>query len=211
MELTYYDTGSNSYKTVKSEPVELTVTPGSGKPSSVTDYSQQKASDILPIKDGKASLKPQGSYFFGSQTYWFSLLLPLLTFIVLLVVFRRRAIENADLVKQRGRKANKVATKRLRKARQLMERREQNAFYDEVLRALWGYVGDKLNMPVEQLSRENISGRLADRNVNEETISRFIGALDECEFERYAPGDAAGNMSKTFEQAMTAIESIESC
>ena len=210
VELTYYDTGSNSYKTVKSEPVELTVTPGSGKPSSVTDYSQQKASDILPIKDGKASLKPQGSYFFGSQTYWFSLLLPLLTFIVLLVVFRRRAIENADLVKQRGRKANKVATKRLRKARQLMERREQNAFYDEVLRALWGYVGDKLNMPVEQLSRENISGRLADRNVNEETISRFIGALDECEFERYAPGDAAGNMSKTFEQAMTAIESIES-
>ena len=210
VELTYYDTGSNSYKTIKTEPVELTVTPGSGKASSVTDYSQQKTSDILPIKNGAVTLKPRGSQFFGSRSYWYSLLLPLLTFIVLLIVFRRRAIENADLVKQRGRKANKVATKRLRKARQLMERKEQNAFYDEVLRALWGYVGDKLNMPVEQLSRENISGRLAERNVDEETIGKFISALDECEFERYAPGDAAGNMSKTFEQAMTAIESIES-
>jgi tetratricopeptide (TPR) repeat protein len=82
-------------------------------------------------------------------------------------------------------------------------------FYDEVLRALWGYVGDKLNIPVEQLSHDNISQRLAERNVNEDTVAQFMGALDECEFERYAPGDPKGNMNKVFDKAMTAIEKIE--
>ena len=78
-----------------------------------------------------------------------------------------------------------------------------------MLRALWGYVGDKLNIPVEQLSRDNISQQLSGRNVDEGTIAQFIGALDECEFERYAPGDAKGNMNKTFDAAMTAIIKIE--
>ena len=78
-----------------------------------------------------------------------------------------------------------------------------------MLRALWGYVGDKLTMPVEALNRENIEDKLYARDVNEKTINTFIQALDECEFERYAPGDAAGNMNKTFEAAMTAIMDIE--
>ena len=85
---------------------------------------------------------------------------------------------------------------------------KQNEFYDEVLRALWGYVGDKLNMPVEQLSRENISQQLESHNVSTETIGQFIGALDECEFARYAPGDATGNMNKVYDAAMTAITQI---
>ena len=90
-----------------------------------------------------------------------------------------------------------------------MRENKPGEFYDEVLRALWGYVGDKLNIPVAQLSHDNISTRLSERNVNEETISQFIGALDECEFQRYAPGDPKGNMSKVYEKAMTAIEHIE--
>jgi tetratricopeptide (TPR) repeat protein len=102
-----------------------------------------------------------------------------------------------------------VATKRLKKASKLMAENKSGEFYDEVLRALWGYVGDKLNMPVEQLSHDNISQRLAERNVGEETVAQFMGALDECEFERYAPGDPKGNMNKVYEKAMTAIEQIE--
>ena len=82
-------------------------------------------------------------------------------------------------------------------------------FYDEVLRALWGYVGDKLNIPVAQLSHDNISSKLAERGVHQSIIDKFIGALDECEFERYAPGDPKGNMSKVYDKAMLAIEKIE--
>ena len=111
-------------------------------------------------------------------------------------------------MKQRAGKANKVATKRLKKASRLMKEGKQGEFYDEVLRALWGYVGDKLNMPVEQLSRENISLQLSAHKISSETIQQFIGALDECEFARYAPGDATGNMNKVYESAMTAITQI---
>ena len=84
----------------------------------------------------------------------------IILFVVLLVVFRKRAIDNADIVKMKGRRANRVAVKRLRNAEKLMKSGRQNEFYDEVLRALWGYVSDKLNMPVERLSRDNISYNL---------------------------------------------------
>ena len=82
-------------------------------------------------------------------------------------------------------------------------------FYDEVLRALWGYVGDKLNIPVAQLSHDNISQKLAERGVHQSIIDKFLGALNECEFERYAPGDPKGNMNKVYDKAMLAIEKIE--
>lgn len=90
-----------------------------------------------------------------------------------------------------------------------MSHGKQNEFYDEVLRALWGYVSYKLNIPVEKLSRENITENLEMHSVNISTIDKFTQALDECEFERYAPGDAAGNMNKTFNSAMTGIMEIE--
>ena len=209
IELTYYDTAVKAYKTVKSQPLQVTVEAGDGKTGDVVDYSQQKAKDIRPIKTGKASFENISNFFFGTTAYVLCILLPLVAFVVLLIVFRKRAIDNADLGKMRGKKANKVATKRLRKAKELMNGNRQGEFYDEVLRALWGYVGDKLNMPVEQLSRENISDKLSQRGVDETTVEKFISALDECEFERYAPGDAAGNMNKTFTSAMTAIMEIE--
>ena len=209
VELTYYDTGANAYKTVKTQPFQVEVEQGSGKANSVSDYSAEQGKDIRGLKTGKVQTHDVNKFFYGSSSYWVSLLLPLIAFVALLIVFRKRAIDNADLGKMRGKKANKVATKRLRKANQLMQKGQQNEFYDEVLRALWGYVGDKLNMPVEQLSRDNISEKLSSRGVSEEYVDMFIGALDECEYERYAPGDAAGNMNKTFESAMKAIMNIE--
>jgi hypothetical protein len=118
-------------------------------------------------------------------------------------------MELADITAYRGKKANKVATKRLKKAAKLLKAGKTNEFYDEVLRALWGYVGDKLAIPVEQLTRENISEKLATRKVSEETIGKFIEALDECEFARYAPGDPAVAMEHTYDKASEAIENIE--
>ena len=209
VDLVYYDISSNSYRTIKTQPFELQVEKGNGKVSSMKDYSSEKDKDIRSLKQGDARLHDVNDFYYGSRSYWISLLIPFITFVALLIIFRKRAIDNADLVKKRGKKANKVATKRLRKASQLMLKGQQGAFYDEVMRALWGYVGDKLNIPVEQLSRENISENLSRHHVDDETISKFLTALDECEFERYAPGDPAGNMNKTFESAMTAIMNIE--
>ena len=209
VELTYYDTSLNQYKTIKTQSFEIEVAKGDGSRSSVVDYSKDQPKDIKDIKKGEAELHSVDNFFFGSVGYLMSLLIPFAAFVALLVIFRKRAIDNADLVKMKGKKANKIATKRLRQANKLMLAGKSNEFYDEVLRALWGYVGDKLNMPAEKLSRENISEKLQSHNVDNNTISKFLSAIDDCEMMRFAPGDPEGNMNKTFESAMTAIMEIE--
>ena len=213
VEFTYFDTTSKQYKTVKSDAFILNVAKGSGA-GTVNDFTgqtdlQELNKDIRYIKTGRVTQQGLNDFFFGSTAYWVSLIVLILIFVSLFVIFRQRAIDNANMTKMRGKKANKVATKRLKKASRLMKEGKAGEFYDEVLRALWGYVGDKLNIPVAQLSHDNISQRLSERQVDEETINQFMGALDECEFERYAPGDPKGNMNKVYEKAMTAIEKIE--
>ena len=210
VELTYYDVAQNAYRTLRTQAFNLHVTKGDGRSTSVADYANDKDTDIHPIKLGAAKTVDTSNLFFGSVAYWLSLAVSLVAFVVLLIIFRKRAIANADIVGMRGKKANKVATKRLRLANTLMLKGKSTEFYDEVLRALWGYVGDKLNMPVEKLSSENIAETLKEHGVDATTVGKFTDALAECEYERYAPGDPAGNMNKTFETAMTAIMDIES-
>ncbi len=204
----YYDVNANAYKTLHTQQFVVHVAPGDGKGSSES-FDNPEDNDIHALKTGPSDSTSVGDFFLGSAAYWISLLLPLIAFVVLLIIFRQRAIENADVVKMRGKRANKIARKRLKKACRLMFEHNSAEFYDEVLRALWGYVSYKLNMPVESLSKENIKEKLASRGVNEDIIGKFISALEECEFERYAPGDEAGNMEKTFQSAMTAIIEIE--
>lgn len=208
VEFTYYDTASRQYKTIKTEPFKLTVTKGD-KTVVTADHDAQAAEDIRPIKEGPMKCEADLAGFFDSMAYRLIIASAVLIFVVLLILFRHRAVRNADVVGRKSKKANKVATKRLRSADRLMRQGRQTQFYDEVLHALWGYVGDRLNIPVEQLSRDNITDRLTARGVDEATVATFVGALDECEFERYAPGDAKGNMGKTYTSAMTAITDIE--
>ena len=208
VELTYYDTSKNAYKTIKTQPFKVEVEKGDGTSAESEDFASQDK-DIHTIKLGKVVQHKADDMFFGSFGYWISLLMPLIAFVVLLIVFRRRAIENADIVKKRSNRAGKIATKRLRLANKLMLQGKQGEFYDEVMRALWGYMSYKLNMPAEKLNRDNIRETLGRHFVDDATIEKFTTALDECEFERYAPGDAAGNMNRTFESAMTAIMDIE--
>ncbi len=212
VEFTYFDTQSNSYKTLRSQPFTLDVAKGDGS-SGVSSFSsedvKQLNKDIRYIKTEDTPLRAVDESFFGSVLYWICLAVLLIVFISLFIIFRHRAMENANIGKMRGKRANKVAVRRLRVADKLLKAGKQSEFYDEVLRALWGYVGDKLDMPVTQLSRENISQQLIERGVDTETVSLFIGALDECEFARYAPGDASGNMNKVYDAAIQAIMKIE--
>ena len=210
IEFIYYDTQLNSYRTIRTQPFTVEVGKGSDSSSSES-FEDMKDKDIHPIKTGDTNQHPIDEFFFGSVGYWVALLVPLAAFIVLLFVFRNRAIENADVVKMRGKRANRIAFKHLRHARDLMFAGRKGEFYDEVMHALWGYVGNKLNIPAEKLSRDNIADALAQRGVEKDTVDKFITALDECEYERFAPGDSSGNMSRTFESAMTAIEDIEYC
>ena len=214
VEFTYFDTKTRQYKTLTTEPFHLMVEKGDGNDNEIENFANQEElqlldSDIHHIKVGDVILQQKDQSFFASMDYWISIGVLLIIFIALFVIFRKRAIENADVVRMRGKKANKIAAKRLKKAAKLMKNNLPDQFFDEVLRALWGYVGDKLNISVEKLSRDNISERLNERQVNQQTIDQFVEAIDECEFERYAPGDSKVNMTKVYNSAMTAIEHIE--
>ena len=206
--LTYYDTSTNSYKTIKTQPLQVKIEKGDGNKTTVDDFSDQPK-DIKPIKTSDEDVFGVYTSFVGSGSYWLWLVLPFVVFVAVLVVFRKRALDSANIVASKQKRATKVATKRLKTAYRLMKAGRSGEFYDEVLRALWGYVGDRMNMPVESLSRENVVEAFEARNVQKETTEKFVHALDECEFERYSPGDPAGNMNKTYESAMIAIMDIE--
>ena len=209
VEFVYYDVDANAYKTIKTQSFNLEVEKGDGNASTAIDYGDLKNKDIHPIKEGDFEVQDIADIFYGSPKYWGTLSLLFVVFVGVLVIFRKRAIESADVTRLKIKKANRIATKRLQHANKLMLNNEHDKFYDEVLRTLWGYVGDKLNIPVEQLSKDNIAEKLAQRNVNEDTVNMFVKAVDECEYNRYAPGDTKGNMNQTFEAAMTAIIKIE--
>lgn len=206
---TYYDTSTRNYKTIKTAPIAINVAQGDGKTSSVSSYSGEKITDIKPIKQDEGVVVDVTNLFFGSMAFWMLLLVPTVVFVILVILFRRKAIANADIVGQRGKHANKVAAKRLKTAYRLLMSGKQNEFYDEVLRALWGYASDKLNISVEKLSRDNVSEKFIQYGVESDTIDKFLSALDECEYERYAPGSIEGNMTKTYDSAMIAIMEIE--
>lgn len=208
MEFVYFDVQTNAYKTLRTKSFSINVAKGTGKNATAV-YDDPKDNDIHDIKDGEACRSVSGVRFVGSGTYWVCLLLPLAAFIVLLILFHKRAVERADIINLRRKRADGIARARLKKASQLMHAGRGDAFYDEVLRALWDYAGSKLVMPVEQLSRDNIAETFAQHDVRQETIEKFLLALDACEYERYAPGDASGNMGKTYTAAAVAISEIE--
>lgn len=209
IEFVYYDTSINAYKTLKTQAFNIDVASGGGADDASADVTVMKEMDIHPIMEEECPVMNVDNIFYGSVAYWLVLSVLIFTFISLLVIFRKRALENADVTNLKVKKANRIATKRLKYANRLLMSGQHDKFYDEVLRALWGYVGDKLKMPVEQLSRDNISERLSSRHVDNDTVLMFMKAIDECEFNRYAPGDEKGNMNQTFEAAMTAIIEIE--
>jgi len=213
VEFIYYDTQKKQYVTLRSEAFRIDVAKGEGGDSRVMDFTEQEDIQMLANDIRHIHLKPEApgansQIFFASTAYWAILAVMFIAFVSLIVIFRKRAIENADLVGHAYKRAGKVATKRLKKAARLMADNKPGEFYDETLRALWGYVGDKLNIPVEQLSRDNITDTLTARGIGTDTISPFLEALDECEFERYAPGDPKGNMAKVYEQAMKGITAL---
>lgn len=215
-EFIYFDTESRSYKTIKTEAYTLKVNKGKGGAGqSVSNYSgqqqdvQQLNQDIRFIKKGDVDLHQPGDTFFGTWKCWAAYILPFLLFIIAMVLGRKQMRANANVAHLRGKKANKVALKRMKTAKKLLDAHDTGKFYDEVLRALWGYVGDKFNMSQESLNKENIEQSLTSRQVPDEQIQQFMKVLNDCEFARYAPGDVNENMENVYNSAISAISKME--
>ena len=217
IEFKYFDIKSESYKTLKTDAYTLKVNKGDGSSANqqvIADFTNKESvkvlgTDILFIKTGDSALMQKGKYFFGTTAYYLWYIIPFVLFIVFVVIYRKQAVENANVARVKTKKANKVATKRMKLAGKLLSENKVNEFYDEVLKALWGYISDKLNIPVSKLSRDNIEAELAGHGVSEELIKEFIGALSECEFARYAPGNQNEAMDKVYSASVDVISKME--
>ena len=211
----YFDIRSKSYKTLKTEEYGINVEKGAGNADQVIANFTNKedlkvlGEDIRYIKQNEVTLQPKGSFFYGSMTYWLFYIIPALAFIIFFIIYRKQAAENANVAKMRTKKANKVATKRMKLAGKLLSENKKDAFYDEVLKALWGYISDKLNIPVSRLSKDNIEEKLRNHGVNEELIKEFLNALNDCEFARFAPGDENQAMDKVYSSSIEVISKME--
>lgn len=211
IEFCYFDLSSVSYKTIKTQPYKIHVTKGKKGNGSVDDFDgdEEENKDIYNIEKGGAGNAVNPVDFFGSGSYYLWYVLPLILFIVLSVYFREKIAEHADVVLMRTKKANKQASRRLAKAATLLAAGKDSDFYTEVASALWGYISDKLNIPVADLNRENVSKKLEVMHIDASKSQRFLTTLDECDYARFAPGDKKANMNKLFKDATDVINLIE--
>lgn len=211
----YFDIRSKSYKTLKTEEYVVNIEKGAGNADQVIANFTNKedlkvlGKDIRYIKQNEVTFQPKGSFFYGSMSYWLFYIIPALAFIIFFIIYRKQAAENANVAKVRTKKANKVATKRMKLAEKLLSENKKDAFYDEVLKALWGYISDKLNIPVSRLSKDNIEEKLRNHGVSEELIKDFLNALNDCEFARFAPGDENQAMDKVYSSSIEVISKME--
>jgi len=211
----YFDIRSKSYKTLNTEDYVINVEKGAGNADQVIANFTNKedlkvlGEDIRYIKQNEVTFQPKGSFFYGSMSYWLFYIIPALAFILFFIIYRKQAAENANVAKMRTKKANKVAIKRMKLAGKLLSENKKAAFYDEVLKALWGYISDKLNIPVSRLSKDNIEEKLRNHGVSEELIKEFLNALNDCEFARFAPGDENQAMDKVYSSSIEVISKME--
>jgi len=214
-EFTYFDPRARRYKTKLTPEFKIHVAKGEGGVSNTTISSFTKedvkfiGKDIRFIKTNNFEPIYKGEIFFGTLNFYLAYILPLFIFILAFVFNRKRIKENADVAKMKNKRANRVAMKRLKAASQRLHANEKEAFYDEILKALWDYISDKFNLPLSDLSKDNINGILVDRSVDQEIISDFMTILDTCEFARYAPSSGSSEMDSLYQKTMETITKLE--
>ena len=212
VEFCYFDTNSKSYRTIRTDSFHVAVAKTIGSVSRRATNQEDLSvlnSDIRYIKTAQARVKSSGTTFFAKPAYILSYVGALLLFLMLVALFYRQAKANSNIARQRGKKASKAASRRLKNASKLLKQGNAKAFYEELTHALWGYVGDKLNLPVKDLSKENVSEQLAQRGVGEESLERFFHVLSDCEFAQYAPGDPSATMDKLYADASEVINQLD--
>jgi tetratricopeptide (TPR) repeat protein len=168
------------------------------------------ASDIRFINVKSPDLSPKGRFFVGSAAFWIILAALVAAAAACWASFRKIAARRADVAGTKNRKATKMALKRLQLANTFLKQNLYTAFYEELHKALLGFISDKLNMPVAELSRDRIAESLKDGNVEDDAIATFIGILDACEFARYAPDAGHEAMEAHYKSALDVISSIDS-
>ncbi len=206
-EFSYFDPDAGKYVTVNLQARHLTVAKGEGQPS---NHYRMKNMDIRPIKSGDLGLKKSHGYIVDNWSYWLWFLLPLLALTALLLYYRKQLKERADVRRMRSKRASKVAQRRLKAARGFASRGDRGGFYAEMLTAMWGYMSDKLSIPVSELSKDNINAELEKYGIDEQLRKESMDLIDKCEFAQYAPELASDDMNAVLDEAAGVIDRLES-
>ncbi len=214
IEFSYFDIASRSYKTLKSPVYKLNVLKGApGSSASAASYVNQQQvkveQDIRYIKTGNPKLLRTDNFFAGSWGYWLWYLIPFILLCAFFIVYRKQMKLNANIALMRTKRANKVAKQRLKKAEKYLKVHDKENFYNEVLRALWGYFSDKLSIPGASLTKNNIGVELSNYGVDENLVDKFMEILDTCEFARYAPVESNAAMDEIYKETSDAIGKME--
>ncbi|MDR2972334.1 MAG: BatD family protein [Bacteroidales bacterium] len=208
----FFDNQTNSYKTLSTQEYKLEIEKGSGQ-LSVSTTSLQKdikvlGNDIRFIRTSNFNLKPKRDAIFGSLHYYTALILPILLLFIFIIIWRKQIEIRSNIALMKHKKANKVARKTLKTAKKLFEENNKEMFYIEISRALWGYLSDKYHIPISQLSMENVTTKLMQLGIAEQTIVRFVETLQQCEFARFAPGDNSDIMQEMYRKATSLFHDI---
>lgn len=219
VEYSYYDVNAGKYVTLRTEPLHVKVAKGKGGDSTpvttVNSGVERKdvkslADDIRFIFTGKPGLSGSGSFFVGSVFFWILLALMILGATSVYLAFRKVAAMRADVAGTKNRRATKMAQKRLKLAGEYLDKSLYTAFYEELHKALIGFVSDKLNMDMSEISKDNIASALTEGGVSEEQTKAFTDLLDACEFARYSPDGGNEAMRSHYDAALKVISSIDS-
>jgi len=215
----FFDLKSGTFKTLSTPEYTLHVAKGEGGSANsnqqiIGNFSNKEdlrfvGKDILYIKTDGFSFHKKDDFFFGKLSYILWYIIPALLFIAYFILNRKQAKENANIALVRTKKANKVASKRLKIAGKLLKENKKEEFYDEVLKALWGYLSDKLNIPVASLTKDNVETEMIKYGVGESLIKEFMDILNTCEFARYAPSQGSHEMDKLYDSTINAIDKME--
>jgi hypothetical protein len=215
IEFSYFDPSSKLYKTLTTQEFNISVEKGKEDTTSViiTGLSKEDVkllgSDILFIKNMPFKLYNMNRFIIGSIEFYAIYLLALLLFVLFIIIRRKRIKRSADAGLVKNRRANKYARKRLRKALRMLKNNNTEEFYEEVLKAMWGYLSDKLNIPVADLSKDTSKEALIKNNIDEELLNSFYYIIDNCEYARYSPEHASEEMHKLYNKAIKTIIKLQ--
>lgn len=213
---TFFNPANGQYETRNTAEFKLRVTQGTGDPGTVGGIRSVRQQDVQLIGQdirfiwqNAMPLKTKGQSFFGSLPFYGLYLLGILAFAAFYFIYRKKLQENANMALMRNKKANRVARKHLKVAAANLKKNEEGPFYESVLKAFWGYLSDKLGIPLATLKRETALEGLQRSNVDEELISDFLEVADQCEYARYAPAKGNQAMHELYDRAEKIISRME--
>ena len=202
----FFNTETQQYDSIKVDGYNLNVGKGEGKPS---EHYKLRSMDIRDIDKGDNALSKGQSFFITSPIYWIAALLALLAALGGIIAYKKMEKTRANTNLMRKRRASKLAQQRLKAAQARMLSNDRNGFYTETLTALWGYLSDKLSIPVSELSKDNIAAEMTNFGFTQQHIDDTMRMLETCEFAQYAPELEGGNMEQVYNESAALIDNLE--